>query len=139
MLTFSCVSPRRFLTLLLDVLVLIVVQLDGIPALRPRKERAMEKLNDWWEGSLGVDIENARHSFKRSSDIADPESAADKAKLAYDVLNIPGSSSFLLPPTLVPSPPPSVCLSLPSSFRPTRHAPPTNLSIVAHSLFRHAY
>lgn len=75
----------------------MVLQLDGMPALRPRKERAMEKLNDWWGdgGILGVDIENARHRFKSSSDVIDPESAAIvQQKLAHDVLNIPGFLSL---------------------------------------------
>jgi hypothetical protein len=131
-------APRRLLTLLLDVLFLIVLQLDGMPALRPRKERAMEKLNDWWEGSLGVDIENARHWDKRSSDIADPETAAEKAKMAYDVLNIPGSSfppslpSSLPAPSLLPSPPPqpsSFRPFVPSSLLPPSPSPHANLSI----------
>ena len=87
---------------------LMVLQLDGMPALRPRKERAMEKLNDWWGdgGILGVDIENARHRLKSSSDVIDPESAAIvQQKLAHDVLNIPGSLALArarLPRAVVP-------------------------------------
>ena len=86
----------------------MVLQLDGMPALRPRKERAMEKLNDWWGdgGILGVDIENARHRLKSSSDVIDPEIAAIvQQKLAHDVLNIPGSLALArarLPRAVVP-------------------------------------
>ena len=57
----------------------------------------METLTDGWGdgGILGVDIENARHRLKSSSDVIDPESAAIvQQKLAHDVLNIPGSLSL---------------------------------------------
>ena len=59
-----------------------VIQLDGVAALRSRKERAMENLDDWWSGSIGVDIENERRLQKRTTDDLDPLVVEDKAKLA---------------------------------------------------------
>ena len=66
-----------------------------MPALRPRQERAMEKLNDWWSESLGVPVENERHFYKRSSDTHDPEAAQGQAQLVADVLNVAGECLLL--------------------------------------------
>jgi len=71
--------------------------MDGMTSLRPRKERAMEKLNDWWSGALGVDIENQRHS-KLSASAEDPVLLEGKEKLAADLVHTPGYS---LPPLVL--------------------------------------
>ena len=62
-----------------------VAQLDGVAALRPRKERAMENLNDWWSGALGEEIENERRMHKRTADSFDPLVFEDKTKLVTDL------------------------------------------------------
>jgi len=66
-----------------------VIEMDGMTSLRPRKERAMEKLNDWWSGALGVDIENQRHS-KLSAASEDLVLLEGKEKLAADFVHTPG-------------------------------------------------
>ena len=57
----------------------------------------MEKLADWWSGSLGVDIENERHNLKneRSAEADDTVALEGKAQLAADMLNTPGARSVI--------------------------------------------
>ena len=61
-------------------------ELDGMPALRSRKDRALEELDDWWkEGSLGVEYENTRVWNKRSADVFDPTVDSEHDKLKRDL------------------------------------------------------
>jgi hypothetical protein len=46
----------------------------------------METLNDWWEGSLGVEYENTHVLKKRTADVYDPDGEEHKSRLAADLM-----------------------------------------------------